>query len=550
MSGQPGQQTTLTLKRAFLGITLGFVFLAALIIVLGTTSFQLSRSGTAQSAELSERLLPGLESLAGLQEATLKYNLSNLEFVTGRDETIQARKLAAAAAYRKDIDAHAAELAKKIDSAEARVLQEKVVATLSTYDASIGRLQKALKGNEFDEAMKILDGDVAKNYAAIETALTALNRFVFDLSNRNGQATQSILDRNLRTTLMLGATIAALALLATGLVQWLSYRISRNLGHISGSLSAVAEDIFSKAGGFTSTSNQLADGASQQAASLEETSASLEEMAGMTKRNAEAAQNAKQIAGQTRTAVENGSAGMQRMTTAMDGIKTSSAEIAKIIKTIDEIAFQTNILALNAAVEAARAGEAGAGFAVVAEEVRALAQRSATAARETADKIEAALVKSNEGAATSGEVAAMLTQIVGQVRTMDALVAEIATSSNEQSSGIEQITKAMGEMDKVTQSNAAGAEESASAAHELSAQSTQLREAVEQLNAFSGGAQQRAAAPVETVDRAAPVQDHRIKSPRFKRSAAPQPAAAPKSVAVTASKSAPAAAAGDDDFWK
>jgi methyl-accepting chemotaxis protein len=546
MSGQPGHQSTLTLKRAFLGITLGFVFLAALIFVLGATSFQLSRTGTAQSAELSERLLPGLESLSGLQEAILKYNLSNLEFVTGRDEAIQARKLAAAAGYRKDIDTHAAELASKVSSAEARALQEKVTAALQVYDAAIARLQKALKANEFDEAMKILDGDVAKNYAAIESALTALNHFVFDLSNRNGQATQSILDRNLRTTLVLGAAIAALALLAVGLVQWLSFRISRNLGGISGSLSAVAEDIFSKAGGFTSTSNQLADGASQQAASLEETSASLEEMAGMTKRNAEAAQNAKQIAGQTRSAVENGTAGMQRMTSAMDGIKTSSAEIAKIIKTIDEIAFQTNILALNAAVEAARAGEAGAGFAVVAEEVRALAQRSATAARETADKIEAALVKSNEGATTSVEVAGMLTQIVGQVRTMDTLVAEIATASIEQSSGIEQITKAMTEMDKVTQSNAAGAEESASAAHELSAQSNQLREAVEQLNAFTGTRRSlEAVEAAQTTAKSAPTQDHRIISPKHRR----KPAAA----AAPAAHAAPAPVAGakpGDEFWK
>jgi methyl-accepting chemotaxis protein len=486
MSGQPVKTASLNLKRAFLGITLGFAFLAALIVVLGTTTFQLSKNGTARSAELSERLLPALESLSGLQEATLKYNLANLEFVTGRDEETQARKLAAAAAHRKDIDTYSAKLADRLDSAEARALQEKVTSALKAYDGSIARLQKALKASEFDEAMKILDGDVAKNYAAIETALTGLTRFVFDLSNRNGEATKGILERNLRTTLILSAVIAALALLSVALVQWLSFRISRNLGRISGTLSHVAEDMFGKANGFTATSTQLADGASQQAASLEETSASLEELAGMTRRNAEAAQDTKQIAGQARTAVENGASGMQRMTTAMDGIKSSSAEIAKIIKTIDEIAFQTNILALNAAVEAARAGEAGAGFAVVAEEVRALAQRSATAAKETAAKIEVALQKSDEGASTSVEVAGMLTQIVEQVRKMDTLVAEIATASGEQSQGIQQITKAMSEMDKVTQSNAAGAEESASAAHELSTQSTELREAVEELNAFTG----------------------------------------------------------------
>jgi methyl-accepting chemotaxis protein len=488
MSGQPLSDSRLSLKRAFLGITLGYVFLAALIVVLGTASFQLSKTGTAQSAELSERLLPALQSLAGLQEATLKYNLANLEFVTGRDEETQARKLAQAAAHRKDIDVYAAELARRLESAEARALQDKVVGTLKIYDESVARLQKSLKANEFDEAMKVLDGDVARNYAAIESALTALSRFVFDLSNHNGMATQGILDRNLRTTLWLSAAIAALALVAVGAVQWLSFRISRSLSRISGTLSSVAQDMHGKAGGFSATSTQLADGASQQAASIEETSASLEEITSMTKRNAEAANNAKQIAGQTRVAVDNGASGMQRMTVAMDGIKSSSGEIAKIIKTIDEIAFQTNILALNAAVEAARAGEAGAGFAVVAEEVRALAQRSANAARETADKIETALQKSGEGATTSVEVASMLTQIVEQVRKMDTLVADIATASVEQAQGLEQITNAMTEMDKVTQSNAATAEQSASAAHELSSQSTQLGEAVRQLNAFAGGA--------------------------------------------------------------
>ena len=536
MSGPSSRKSSLNLKGAFLGVMLGFVFLAILIVVLGATSFQLSKTGTARSAELSERLLPALESLAGLQESTLKYNVANLEYVTGRDEETQARKLAAAAAYRKDIDVHAAELARGLDSADARALQEKIAAALKTYDESIARLQKSLKANEFEEAMKTLDGDVAKNYAAIETALTALSRFVFDLSNRNGEATQGILDRNLRITLVLGSVIAGLALLSVGFVQWLSFRISRNLGNISGTLSEAAVEIFSKAGSFTATSTQLADGASQQAASLEETSASLEEMAGMTRRNAEAAQNAKQIAGQTRTAVENGTQGMQRMTAAMDGIKSSSAEMSKIIKSIDEIAFQTNILALNAAVEAARAGEAGAGFAVVAEEVRALAQRSAAAARETANKIEVALNKSNEGANTSVEVAGMLDQIVDQVRKMDSLVAEIATSSGEQSQGIEQITKAMSEMDKVTQSNAAGAEESASAATELSAQSTQLREAVEQLNVFTGAGRPVARPVAEPVKR--------------------RPVVAPRTVrAKTIHAAAPAPAPtgpeqGDDSFWR
>jgi len=541
MSSQPVVQTRLNLKRAFLGITLGYVFLALLVIALGTTSFQLSKTGRARSDELSQQLLPALQTLAGLQEATLKYNLANLEYVTGRDEETQARKLTQAAAHRKEIDVRAAKLAVQLDSGDMRSLQDKVIAALKVYDESIARLQKSLKASEFDEAMKILDGDVAKNYAAIETALTGLSRSVFELSNTNGLATQTILDRNVRITLQLSAVIAGLALLGVGLVQWLSLRINRNLADISGKLSEVADDVSVKATGFTTTSGQLADGASKQAASIEETSASLEEITSMTRRNAEAADNAKQIAGKTRAAVDNGTAGMQRMTSAMEGIKTSSAEIAKIIKTIDEIAFQTNILALNAAVEAARAGEAGAGFAVVAEEVRALAQRSATAARETAAKIEVALQKSNEGATTSGEVAAMLTDIVGQVRTMDTLVVEIAKASVEQTQGLDQITKAMTEMDRVTQANAATAEESASVAHELSTQSVQLGSAVSQLNAFTG--------IKSRVDDITPIRPQLAAAPAERKAAKP----VTRTQASVATKAAPAAA-GDSkvegDFWR
>ncbi len=251
-------------------------------------------------------------------------------------------------------------------------------------------------------------------------------------------------------------------------------------------LRSFSEQTAMSAGQISNSSQVLAEGASEQAASLEETGASMEQMASMTKRNAEAAQNAKQVASQARGVVESGAAGMQRMTTAMEGIQVSSNEIAKIIKTIDEIAFQTNILALNAAVEAARAGEAGAGFAVVAEEVRSLAQRSAQAAKETAGKIEAALVKSAEGSRASSEVSGILNEIVGQVRNIDSLVAEIANASGEQSQGIEQVNSAVSQMDKVTQNNAASAEESAAAAEELNAQSAELKALVEKLGLMVG----------------------------------------------------------------
>ena len=182
---------------------------------------------------------------------------------------------------------------------------------------------------------------------------------------------------------------------------------------------------------------------------------------------------------------------MQEMVSAMSDIKASSDNIAKIIKTIDEIAFQTNILALNAAVEAARAGEAGAGFAVVAEEVRNLAQRAAHAARETAEKIDDSITKSARGAELSTRVSSGLEQIADKARKMNDLVGEIATSSKEQSQGLTQVGGAMTQMDRVTQANAGSAEETASAAAEMKSQSATMIENVNELIRLVGGSDHR-----------------------------------------------------------
>jgi methyl-accepting chemotaxis protein len=181
---------------------------------------------------------------------------------------------------------------------------------------------------------------------------------------------------------------------------------------------------------------------------------------------------------------------MGEMVGAMAAIKASSDNIAKIIKTIDEIAFQTNILALNAAVEAARAGEAGAGFAVVANEVRALAQRAAQAAKETAEKIDDSIVKSSKGMEISAKVAEGLKEINSKTKQVNELVIEIATASKEQNQGLGQITTAVSQMDQVTQSNAGSAEETAAAAEELNAQATALLETVSELTKLVGGSAQ------------------------------------------------------------
>ena len=275
---------------------------------------------------------------------------------------------------------------------------------------------------------------------------------------------------------------------AVGCFQFFNRRyIDRPLDNVIGQIDAASAQTASAASEIASSSQALADGASTQAASLEETSASLEELSSMTKGNAANADSAKQLSGETRAAAETGHDDMAEMRRAMDAIKTSSSDIAKIIKTIDEIAFQTNILALNAAVEAARAGEAGMGFAVVAEEVRALAQRSAHSAKETAQKIEVAINNGEHGVRISAKVAQSLDVIVEKARQVDKLVAEISTASHEQTQGIGQINTAVSEMDKVTQTNAAGAEETAAAAEQLNSQAAALKDSVEDLRQLVDG---------------------------------------------------------------
>jgi methyl-accepting chemotaxis protein len=260
------------------------------------------------------------------------------------------------------------------------------------------------------------------------------------------------------------------------------YQIIAPLVRVLKKLTTLSDQVRITSSQLSASSQSIADGASEQAAALEETSSALEEIATMTQNNAVHAHSANDLAAHTHRAAATGTEGMTQMNHAMEEIQTASSNIAKIIKTIDEIAFQTNILALNAAVEAARAGEAGLGFAVVAEEVRNLAKRSAVAARETADIIDDSLRKTQNGARVSTEVAKNFQEITDKARQVNQLVAQIATASQEQNQGIGQLNTSVRSMDAVTQNNAANAEESAGVAVELNAQADTLRAIIEELS--------------------------------------------------------------------
>ena len=262
---------------------------------------------------------------------------------------------------------------------------------------------------------------------------------------------------------------------ADGLIKEPLGQANMNLNQLMSQLNAAADQMNSGAGQVNNASQSLSQGATEQASALEEISSSLGELGEQTKTNAEHANQANEFSAQAMGAAEKGTRQMKEMVAATDEINDSSHNISKIIKVIDEIAFQTNLLALNAAVEAARAGKHGKGFAVVAEEVRNLAARSATAAKETAQLIEGSVDKVSRGSEIANLTAEALDEIVKNVSETAQLIGDIAESSNQQAHGITQVNRGLTQIDQVTQQNTANAEESAAAAEELSAQAMELR---------------------------------------------------------------------------
>jgi hypothetical protein len=466
----------LTIGQKLFGLT---ILMATGFILCGVTAFS-TLQRVKVNGPLYKTIVQGKDLIADVlppPEYIIESYLVALQMVDETEPQGFRRLLERGAALRKEYEARHEywDAALAPGAMKDALLRDSYGPAIAFFDLRDKELVPALAAGDRDRARALVNGQLKQLY---EQHRAAIDQVVADATDRNAadekRAAAFIASR---MTVMSGIAMAILAVVVTAATA-VSRMITRSLRAIVAGLVNTAAEVHTAAASMSGAAQSLAGGATEQAAGLEETSASLAQMSASTRQNADNAQRAKALAGETQAAANASSTAMSRMSEVIDQIRESSNETAKIIKVIDEIAFQTNLLALNAAVEAARAGEAGKGFAVVAEEVRNLARRSAEAAKNTSDMIEGSLKNSANGVNTATEVGKALSDIVMRIGETTEIVAQMATATHDQAQGVAQVNVAVGQMDRVVQQNAANAEETASASEELNAQAVYLNEMV------------------------------------------------------------------------
>ncbi len=484
-------------------ITVGLGALLAMLVLISAIALLRMASLRGNVSGLAETSLPSVVLLGEVSVRVQRQQLNRSKILDA--PVVEARRL------ESDNDAMEKEVlaflqryeADYLVDDEARKLYADMVAAnaaIIATRAQITALDQAGSGDEFAlliEQQRLIQQVQDPNYARFLAAVQAATVHSYKQGQSVAESSRSSTD----VTMWLLGIVSLAAMAGAGYLAWVTVReIATALGRITKDLNRGARQTASAARQVSIASQSLAGGASEQAAAIEETSTSLEEMSAMIRATAENSQKAKVLASDARVVAGAGLGNMALMSEAMQEIGTASEDVANIVKNIDEIAFQTNILALNAAVEAARAGEAGAGFAVVADEVRSLAQRSAAAARETAQKIDVAIASARRGTERSAEVARSLKEITDKVIATDMLVGQIATAAGEQAQGVTQVNTALAQMDRIAQSNAASAEQSATAAEQLDAQATSMKRSVSRLEGLVGRAERGRVAITRKVE--------------------------------------------------
>ena len=487
-------------KRLFVGVG----SLVALLLVSGGVSFFTGRSmknqldnatkKTARQQELALQLQRDGVSLSNSQRGML---LAALGGDTNGLKQIQQ----SVSTLRDDMKKRVAEMETLLEGRDDGL---KLVAdfrsTADAWDATEQEVSKLIGDGNAAGAWDVQRQKSAPLLSKINeytTRLTVMQNRLFAEGIKAG-------DDSYRLLLWIIAGVFAMSMVLGLVVRWVVKGILVTLRTATHDLAQGAQHVATASSQVASASQSLSQGATEQAASLEQTSASMEEIASMTRMNAENTHQAAGMMADAEKQVHGANAALNAMVASMSAIKESSDKVARIIKTIDEIAFQTNILALNAAVEAARAGEAGMGFAVVADEVRGLAQRSAQAAHDTAALINESIVNVDKGHERVGQVSGAIGAIASSAGRMRTLVDEVSVASRQQAQGIDQVAQAVTQMEKITQTTAATAEESAAASEELSAQAETAMGVVEGLSSLVGGTRRLTASvePTQTKPRA------------------------------------------------
>jgi methyl-accepting chemotaxis protein/methyl-accepting chemotaxis protein-1 (serine sensor receptor) len=452
--------------------------------IMAIALVQLLFLATQSAQQLSDTLLPGVRAIEEIAASTARYRAAELALLaTTTSESATTAETAMERAL-KTIGTYQAVYEKSIDSKEERDLYDQFIALWDSYLKEHYKAAELAGDDQVEQARAVLAGRAGDLFEKTQQKLAIL------LTRNEEQVAQARISSQTiyhRARVWGYAALVAFAL-AIGLSGFFTIRsISRTLRGVAVELNEGGLHLLSTARVVAHSAQSLSHGAAEQAASLEETSASMEEMASMTRQNAEHSQGAARLVGDVDGRVQQSNLLLGEMVGSMNAIRDSSRHVAKIIKTIDEIAFQTNILALNAAVEAARAGEAGMGFSVVAEEVRNLAQRSADAARDTATMIEKSIAAADAGNTKVAQVADSVAGIATALDGMKKLVNQVSEASRQQAEGIEQMSQTFAQMEKVTQTTAATAEESAAASEELSTRAEATRTLVTRLTALVGG---------------------------------------------------------------
>jgi len=466
-------------------IALSIGALAVLLIVVAgyglyalsaiNSSFETAADITYRKAALIGDLNTAISNMAAGQRGLLA-------FTYAKDPALQSRAKQLFQASVAQSQQVLPELRPLLVTEEGKRLLADIDSRLASWSSAYGDMERLANDGNPDAAVKLLTERITPHYLAIGEDCRWMMQLCEHLLQADKQTIRAAYSsgRWLLLLLIVGGVVAAVVSLlivgsATGQLRQLATEMLEGSRQVAAASSQVA-----------AASQSLAQGTSEQAATLEETSSSTTEITSITRKNSE---NTRTVAGLMEEAarlIGGANHNLEEMVQSMKEISGSSEKISKIIKVIDEIAFQTNILALNAAVEAARAGEAGMGFAVVADEVRSLAHRSAQAAKDTAALIAESIGKSNQGSQKLDQVAQSIRQITASATQVKTLVDEVDTGSHEQARGIEQIATAVGQMEQVTQRSAANAQESAAASEEMSAQAQRLFSIVERLRSLVG----------------------------------------------------------------